>query len=141
MIKELGIDNYTEIVNLWHIAGLSIKEEGRDSFNSIKKQLSSGNVCFFGYFIDDMLVGIVLLSHDSRKGWINRLAVHPDYQRKGIATQLIKKSEEYFKGLGLEVYCALIESDNSKSMGCFSKSSWSPYDGVVYFTKRISDKS
>ena len=52
---------------------------------------------FIGAFADGKLVGIVVATHDGRKGWINRLAVHPDYRRRGIAKKLIEEAEEYLR--------------------------------------------
>ncbi|MHA1330840.1 MAG: GNAT family N-acetyltransferase [Candidatus Hodarchaeales archaeon] len=141
MIKLLTLEDYEDVLSLWEKAGLKIKKNGRDKFSNVKKQILSGKISLLGCKKENKLVGVVLLSDDGRKGWINRLAVHPDYQRMGIATKLIKESEKFFKSLGLEVYCALIEADNFKSKNCFLKEQWTMYKEVLYFSKRLSDES
>ncbi|MEW6263029.1 MAG: GNAT family N-acetyltransferase [Thermodesulfobacteriota bacterium] len=42
------------------------------------------------------IVGSVRASLDNGTGFIGRLIVHPDYQRKGIGTQLMLKIEAFF---------------------------------------------
>ena len=141
MIEILSIDHYTQILDLWHLTGLPFKERGRDSYLSLEKQLKAGSIVILGYFSDQTLVGVVLLSQDGRKGWINRLAVHPLYQRRGIASKLIQYCENYFRSLNITVYGALIEADNIQSKNCFEKNGWSYWPEIHYYSKRESDQS
>ena len=39
---------------------------------------------------DDRVVGTVIAGYDGVRGWIHRLAVHPDIRRCGLATQLMQ---------------------------------------------------
>lgn len=138
LIKILSIENYNEIVKLWQAAGLSIREKGRDHRDAIQKQLKSDNVLFFGKIIDERIVGVVLVSHDQRKGWINRLAVHPLKRRQGIAKELLNAAEEYLKReKGIEIFCALIFADNYASIHLFENSNYDKVDEVQYFSKRM----
>jgi ribosomal protein S18 acetylase RimI-like enzyme len=36
-------------------------------------------------FIDGMLVATVMAGYEGHKGWVNYLAVSPEYQRQGLA--------------------------------------------------------
>jgi len=84
------------------------------------------------------MVGVALLSHDGRKGWINRLAVHPDYRHRGIAAALISRSETILRKRGLHIFCAHIEADREESMRLLEKSGYSHETEIFYFTKRDS---
>ncbi len=64
-------------------------------------------------------MGCVFGTHDTRKGWINRLAVDPDYRRRGIATRLVLDCERRLHRQGMEIYAALVESDNRASRAVF----------------------
>ena len=52
------------------------------------------------------IVGVICIAtyaHESEKGailWLREVAVHPDYQRKGIARELIKQAYQYGKTVG-----------------------------------------
>jgi len=74
---------------------------------------------YLGAFDGHRLVGAVLGTHDTRKGWINRLAVHPDYRRRGIARRLVRFAERELRKQGLEMFAALIEPRNAASEAVF----------------------
>ena len=138
-IKRLDINNYAEIKRIWTEAGLSTRPGGRDSYKNLKKQLSSERVFILAYESDGELQGLVLLSHDERKGWINRLAVIPKYQRQGIASQLLKASENFFLEQGIEIFVTLIEAENETSIKCFEKNGYKFWDNIQYYSKRSRD--
>ncbi|MFX0051420.1 MAG: GNAT family N-acetyltransferase [Candidatus Hodarchaeota archaeon] len=140
-IRELNITDYNHIIDVWKKAGLPIKKRGRDSYNRIKDQIESGRITIIGYEEEDELRGVVLLSQDGRKGWINRLAVLPRYQKKGIAKKLLLESEKIFLKQGIEVYGVLIFEDNEASIQCFKNAGYVLWPEVKYFSKRINDES
>ncbi len=140
-IRRLGLDDYEELLALWRRAGLhSLKPQGRDSRASLARQLASGVQTILGLKVDDQLVGAVVATHDSRKGWINRLAVAPGHRRRGYAARLIAAAEEALREQGIHVIAALVESDNPTSLALFRKVGYVEVDsGIHYLTKRDSD--
>lgn len=79
---------------------------------------------------------MVLGTHDTRKGWINRLAVHPEYRRHGLAERLVHRCERLFRREGLEVFAALIDPDNPASLGFFQKLGYTATD-IVYARRKL----
>ncbi len=138
-IKRLDINDYAEIKRVWTEAGLSTRPSGRDSYNSLKKQLNSNKVTILAFESGGEIQGLVLLSHDERKGWINRLAVVPRYQRQGIGSQLLKASENFFLEHGIEIFVTLIEEENEISIRCFENNGYKYWDNIRYYSKRARD--
>ena len=140
-IHRLGLDDYDALLVLWQRAGLhSLKPQGRDSRAGLARQLASGVQTILGLEVDGRLVGAVVATHDSRKGWINRLAVDPDHRRRGYGARLVAAAEEVLRELGLGVIAALVESDNPASLALFRKTGYVEIDpGIHYLTKRDSD--
>ena len=64
-------------------------------------------------------MGTVLGTNDTRKAWINRLAVHPEYRRRAIGARLVRECERVLRKRGLEMFAALIEPDNVGSAAFF----------------------
>jgi ribosomal protein S18 acetylase RimI-like enzyme len=141
-IRRLALDDYDDLMALWKRAGLhSLKPRGRDSRAAIARQIASGVETILGLTVDDRLVGAVVATHDSRKGWINRLAVDPDYRRRGYGARLIAAAEDVLRDQGMRIIAALVESDNPTSLALFQKVGYVEIDsGIHYLSKRESDQ-
>ena len=96
------------MVALWRVAGLHVRLQGRDSRASIAVQLRKNRGLYLGAFDGQELVGLVLATHDTRKGWINRLAVRPTNRRRGIASKLVRAAERALLSRGIRLTAALI---------------------------------
>ena len=135
-LKTLAPEHYDEIIAIWVKAGLPFKPIGRDSPEEIKRQIELDPEMFLGAFEDGQMVGVIMGSYDSRKGWINRLAVVPEHQGKGIAQALIVEIEERLKARGFRIIATLVEDDHEESMGLFRKAGYVVHDDITYLTKR-----
>lgn len=136
-VRKLATQDYDAMIKVWEDAGLPYKPRGRDSRESMAKQMKLFPEFYLGAFQGNKLVGVVIASYESRmKGWINRLAVDPAYQGQGVAEQLVRKAEESLKKHGAKIFCALIELPNDKSVGLFQKMGYALYRDILYVTKR-----
>ena len=135
LLRHLTVEDHAAILALWQRAGLhSIRPQGRDSRQALADQLARGQVVL-GLEEDGRLVACVLITDDTRKGWINRLAVDPDYRRRGLAARLIAEAEKELRARGLQVFSALIESENVESLSLFQREGYKTHD-IVYVSKR-----
>ncbi len=146
---RLDETNYPEILDLWQRAGLHIRPEGRDGAAAFARQMRTGLQHVIGVRLASpearehsepsgtgLLIAVVVLTQDGRKGWINRLAVDPNYRRRGVAAALLGEAERWFYDVaGLEVWAALIEGDNHASQSLFAHEGYGRGD-VVYVSKR-----
>ncbi len=136
VIREFRMEDYDALIKLWNDAQLSYKPKGRDRRNKIEQELKRGNAIFLVAEINGKLAGSAFGTHDGRKGWINRLAVAPEFQKRGIARKLIAEVENRIYKLGIEIIACLIEDWNVKSMKVFEKSGYTKHPNILYFTKR-----
>jgi ribosomal protein S18 acetylase RimI-like enzyme len=135
-IVTLSASDYEAVRHLWELAGLHIKPVGRDSQEQFAQQLAAGQQTVIGAKDKQHLIGVVVTTHDGRKGWINRLAVHPDYQRQGIGQRLIQEAERVLHEQGMHIIAALIEDHNTASLALFNHAGYSDYSEIHYVTKR-----
>lgn len=140
LIRKFKLDDYKTVLALWNEAHLPYKPHGRDSKTSIKWQITQSNTIYLVAEINGTLVGTLFGSHDSRKGWVNRLAVSPSYQHKGIASQLVANFEQRLSTLGITIVAALIEDWNTASMTVFQRWGYKKSSDVFYFTKRKNNE-
>ena len=139
-IRKLTIRDYGKITELWSRAGLPFRPKGRDSRKAIATEMKANPSFFLGAFEDNRLIGVAILSSDIRKGWINRLAVDPDYRRRGVAKALVVESEKILRRHGLRMFCVLIDGDNALSKEFFKKCGYVEHRDITYFSKRDSDE-
>jgi ribosomal protein S18 acetylase RimI-like enzyme len=136
-VRRLTIKDYDAMVKVWKRASLPYKPKGRDSPEVVAKTMLEFPNLFLGAFSEDRLVGVVIGSYETRmKGWINRLAVDPKYQKQGIAQQLVTRIEKELKEHGAKIFCALIETPNEESVGVFRKLGYALHRDILYATKR-----
>src|SRR5947209_3518241 len=111
-IRTLGVGDYDVICDVWKASGVHLQASGRESPQAFAQQMASGLQTVLGA-VDcdngDRLVGVVVVTHDGRKGWINRLGVRPDYQRQGIGKMLVRAAEDLLHQKGLTIVAALVE--------------------------------
>ena len=140
-IRQLSLDDYDNLLSLWRRAGLhSIRPDGRDSREALACQLATGVMTMLGIEVEGRLVAAAIVTHDSRKGWINRLAVDPDHRREGYGTRLVEASEALLREQGIPVTAVLVMSHNAASLALFQKAGYSEIDSDIhYLTKRENE--
>ncbi len=99
MIKRIDIKNpviLDQIITLQRASYL-IEAEMIDFYEippliETKAELLQCRESFYGYFTEDRLVGLLSYTVDKQILDICRIAVHPDYFRKGIADALLSQA-------------------------------------------------
>lgn len=134
---DLAVD-YPAVTRLWAEAGLPFRPHGRDRVERVAVELQRGTACFLLAEDAGRLVGVVIGTHDGRKGWINRLAVLPAYRRRGIAARLVRKVEDRLAAAGIEITAALIESPNVASLAFFRSIGYVHDPHIEYVSRRRS---
>lgn len=149
-VRSLETKDYDAIMDLWVRSGLSsLRPLGRDSREAFVRQLglgaatngSGGQQTVLGLIDRDRLIGVVVATHDGRKGWINRLAVDPNYRRRGYARELIAAAENALTEQGMSVIAALIERENEASITLFQQAGYRLGEHICYLNKRDDDRA
>ncbi len=134
-IRSLRVSDYAAMIRLFDVCGLKPRVRGRDSREAIAQQLRPNRTLYLGAFDGEQLVGTILGTHDTRKAWINRLAVHPEYRGRGIAARLVRACEKEFREEGLGIFAALVDGDNLASQSLFAKLGYTTSD-IRYYRKK-----
>lgn len=138
-IRPMTISDHNSVMALWEIAGLPSKPKGRDSKSSFKKQLADPNTHYMVAEVSGEMIGNILTTHDSRKGWLNRLAVHPKFRRKGLGKALVAESERWLAKQGIGIWACQIEDWNDVSMAMFEGLGYHKHLDILYFTKKKNE--
>ncbi len=112
MIRDFVWDDYAAVVGLWRAVGSGVVPE-----REIGGALQHGPDLFV--VADDAdagIVGAVLGTFDGRRGWIHRLAVHPDHRRAGLATGLVGLVEQRLIAHGAPRINLLVLPENGAAL-------------------------
>jgi len=135
-IRPIRPEDYAAVCEVWRAAGLSVRSHGRDAQPEFLRQLAHFPTSYLLAEHDGRVVGVILGTHDQRKGWINRLAVRPGYQRQGVARKLIEACEQALYAQGIGIIAALVEKENPASAAIFADAGYVTDVPVHYFRKR-----
>jgi GNAT superfamily N-acetyltransferase len=136
-VREGTINDVKDALEMWRVTGIPWKPEGRDAAQELRRQLGTSNVKLLVAEEDGTVVGNILGSHDERKGWLNHLAVLPEYEGKGVAAMLLEGLEQWFQSRGLAIFAALIDHDKRRSQSFFAKHGYSYGGHIQYWSKRL----
>lgn len=136
IIRDFNISDYENVINLWQKSRLPFKPNGRDSKKSIKKEIKKPSSIFLLLEKEDEIIGSAFGTHDGRKGWINRLAIRPDFQSQGLGSMLLIKLLNRFSKMGIMIIAALVEDWNDTSINFFKKNNFQVHKDIYYLTHR-----
>lgn len=140
--RSLTLADRDAILELWRRSGLtSIRPDGRDSQDAFARQFASGMQQILGLEDEDRLIGVIVATHDGRKGWLNRLAIDPAYRGLGLARRLICSAEEWLASQSILVWAVLIEDPNEASLRLFQSEGYVLDPHIHYLSKRPSDRA
>ncbi len=119
-LRRFRMQDYDTITKMWGDAGLKFRSEGSDSPERIAFQLRHPSSLYFVAEADGHAVGTIFATHDGRNGWINQLAVSPEFQKRGIGSLLLREAEAHIFGSDIGL-AFLLAGKDSPSLGFFEK--------------------
>jgi ribosomal protein S18 acetylase RimI-like enzyme len=135
-LKRLTSSDLAALYDLWKEAGLPCKRSGRDHSEHLQEFLDGQRETAWGIFREEKLIASVLVCYDGRKGWIERLAVHPEFRRSGLAQTLITAAMKTLREAGALVVAALIMDPNTASRRLFESCGFEHDPDVCYYSIR-----
>lgn len=135
-IRIMTIEDFDSMYLLWKKVGLDMAdyESEKELVNEmIKRNLSSNFVVFEGMRI----IGSILGVFNGRRGWIYHLAVDPSFQKNGVGTMLLQKTEQALKKLGTRRILLGVNKTNLKVLPFYEKYGYQKVDDAVYMGKNL----
>lgn len=126
---------------LWREAGLTFRPDGRDSLEHLAREIQSGQAFLAGAYAGPVMAGVVLGTSDGRKGWVNRLAIQPDFRGRGLGRALMGFCERRFASKGLGLSCCLIEDWNEPSLRLFQSEGYNLHKNIFYLRKFLGNSN
>jgi len=103
-IRKYLKGDFNGIMNLWMATGLSRTERGDDEA-TVERSLDMGGLMLV--MCDDSpiqrIVGTSWLTFDGRRLHLHHFGIDPEYQRRGLAKELLKETLRFVKEKGYQV--------------------------------------
>jgi ribosomal protein S18 acetylase RimI-like enzyme len=127
MIRGFVWDDYLAVVRLWKEVGSGVvpEEELRGALQH------RADLFLVAEVADAGVVGVVLGTFDGRRGWIHRLAVHPNHRRTGMATELVGLVEQRLVAYGAPRINLLVLPDNSEALQFWQRRGYIPHPDIL----------
>src|SRR5262245_8787573 len=94
------------ILRLWKAA--DAVPSVTDTREDIQRMVVREHAAFILAMHQDQLVGSIIATYDGWRGNVYRLAVHPDYRRRGLARKLVKQAERVLSEWGVKRISAIV---------------------------------
>jgi alkanesulfonate monooxygenase SsuD/methylene tetrahydromethanopterin reductase-like flavin-dependent oxidoreductase (luciferase family)/ribosomal protein S18 acetylase RimI-like enzyme len=80
--------------------------------------------------LDGAVVGTTVAGYDGHRGWLYRVAVAPEHQRRGLGRELVAEAERRLRQLGCPKVNVQIEGENRDVVGFYERLGWAVEDRV-----------
>ena len=86
------------VIDLWKKCNLVVPQN--DPVEDIRRKLDFQPELFFVALLRGKLVGSIMAGYEGHRGWLNYLAVLPEYQKRGYGGKLVEKAVGELRKLG-----------------------------------------
>lgn len=97
-IRKYQLSDEEEVIDLWRACGLVVP--WNNPHRDIQRKLEVQPELFLVGCLDGKVIASVMAGYEGHRGWVNYLAVHPDYQRRGIGRRMMECVEHLLLKLG-----------------------------------------
>jgi ribosomal protein S18 acetylase RimI-like enzyme len=122
------------VIDLWLKCGLVVPHN--DPRRDIERKLMVNGEWFLVGTIGDRVVATCMAGYEGHRGWINYLAVLPDYRRRGLATRMMEHAEGILKTAGCPKINLQIRTSNDDVIRFYEAVGYT-VDPVVSMGKRL----
>lgn len=134
VIKEFSEKYREDVISLWRACNLVVP--WNDPSQDIDQKLRVNPELFLIGIEDETLVASVMGGYEGHRGWINYLAVSPEWQKKGFGREMMKAVETKIYALGCPKINLQVRESNTGVIE-FYRSLGYGNDNVISLSKRL----
>jgi len=136
IIRSYTVADESAVITLWHACNLVVP--WNDPIKDIRAKIKVQPDWFLVGVLENRIISTIMIGYEGHRGWINYLAVSPDFQRKGIGTRMMNEAEHMLKAIGCPKINLQIRTHNTAVISFYRSLGYSP-DDVVSMGKRLID--
>lgn len=135
-IRAYQPDDEEAVISLWRSCDLV--RPWNDPHKDILRKLEVRPDLFLVGVLDGRIVACVMAGYEGHRGWLNYLAVAPEYQRRGRARAIVDEAERLLRATGCPKINLQIRTSNRGVIEFYRRLGYS-VDDVVSMGKRLEN--
>ena len=112
LVRPYRTDDEESLVSLWQVCELTVP--WNNPHKDIARKLQVQPELFLVGILDSNLIATVMGGYDGHRGWINFLAVHPDFRENGYGQKIMNSVETKIREMGCPKINLQIRTGNDK---------------------------
>jgi len=133
-IRQYSPEDQKAVIELWQKCNLT--RPWNNPRLDIERKLKVNPELFLVGLAENRVIATAMGGYEGHRGWVNYLAVDPEYQRKGLGQQIMKATEDKLLAIGCPKINLQIRMDNLSAVA-FYKSIDYKTDDVISMGKRV----
>jgi len=135
-IRPMHSQDYRLAYNLWKsLPGIGLSSA--DCEEAILKFLKRNPKTCFAAEDDSSIIGTILGGSDGRRGYLYHLAVHSNYQKRGLGRALVQTCLEALQAQGIEKCHIFVIADNQGGLKFWQNDGWKLRDDILVLSRDI----
>ncbi len=110
-IRPFDASDEEQVIALWERCGL-VKPQNNPQLDIERKQRDSAELLLVGE-LDSSIIAAAMGGYDGHRGWVNYLAVDPDYRDQQLGRAMMEQLEQRLLALGCPKLNLQVRSTNT----------------------------
>jgi len=110
-----------------------------DSKEGIEKFLKRNPDTSFVAEVENIIVGVIIVGNDGRRGYIYHTAVKPQYRRQGIAKRLVDTAMTALLRIGINKAALVVFDGNEIGNDFWEKMGFTVRNDLIYRNKALAE--
>ena len=138
-IRLMTIDDYEQVYELWmSCAGMGLNNLD-DSKEGIEKFLRRNPDTCFVADVENVIIGVIIVGNDGRRGYIYHTAVHPQYRKQGVANSLVDTAMTALQKIGISKAALVVFERNEIGNDFWEKMGFTVRGDLIYRNKALAE--
>ncbi|WP_083232621.1 GNAT family acetyltransferase [Endozoicomonas atrinae] len=135
-IRTFKLEDTETVISLWQQCGLTTAQNNPEK--DIERKIANDDGLFLVGEIDNKVIGSVMGGYEGHRGWVNYLAINPQWQKYGFGKALMEHLENKLSRLGCPKINLQVRSTNQQVLR-FYRSLGYKTDHVISLGKRLNN--
>jgi ribosomal protein S18 acetylase RimI-like enzyme len=136
-IRPFQPTDLDDVIGLWQSCNL-VRPWNSPS-KDIARKLAVKPEWFLVATLGGEIVGSIMVGYEGHRGWINYLAVVPQFRRGRIGTRLMERAEAILRAVGCPKINLMVRLESKQELSRFYEDLGFRQDAVVCYGKRLEN--